>query len=144
MKKLISTSAFLAILLMSVSQFSYAGLVVIVNAQNPVDSLSKKDVTRIFLGKRKEFPSRQEAVPLNHADSTDRAIEFAQKVLSKSRSQMNSYWSRMIFTGKGQPPKQIEGGDAEVVQQVANNPKFVSYVNKDAVDASVKVVYEVP
>lgn len=143
MNKLVSISGLLAILLISLSSMSHAGLVVIVNAQNPVDSLSKKDVNRIFLGKKKEFPSREAAIPVNHLDSSDRAAEFAKKVLAKSAAQMTAYWSRMIFTGKGQPPKQLDGGDAEVVQLVGKNPNFIGYVSQDAVDGSVKVVYEV-
>ncbi len=65
---------------------------------------------------------------------------FNDKVLGKSSSQLKAYWSRLIFTGKGTPPKE-SGSDADVVSLVAKNPNLVGYVDAAAVDGSVKVVY---
>jgi hypothetical protein len=55
---------------------------------------------------------------------------------------MRSYWSRVIFTGQGNPPIQ-ESDDSSVRDLVAKNPNCLGYVDKAAVNASVKIVYNV-
>jgi ABC-type phosphate transport system substrate-binding protein len=47
-----------------------------------------------------------------------------------------------VFTGKATPPKEL-ASSADVVKAVAADPSAIGYVEKGAVDASVKVVYEV-
>jgi len=60
-------------------------------------------------------------------------------VLKKSASQLKAYWSKLLFTGKGTPPKEI-GSDAEMVSLVASNPNMIGFVDAAAVNDSVKVV----
>ncbi len=64
--------------------------------------------------------------------------EFAKKVLGKSSSQLKAYWAKLVFTGKGTPPKQINS-DAEMIKLVAANPNLIGFVNAASVDDSVKV-----
>jgi hypothetical protein len=51
---------------------------------------------------------------------------------------VKSTWSRLVFSGKGQPPRQLSDS-AAVKKAVAADPKAVGYIEKSAVDASVKV-----
>ena len=46
----------------------------------------------------------------------------------------------IIFTGKGQPPKEVPN-TAEVKKLVSGNPNTIGYIEKSAVDSSVKVVW---
>ena len=48
------------------------------------------------------------------------------------------YWSKLIFTGKGQPPRSAKPGRSQKL--VANNPNTIAYIDKGSVDSSVKVV----
>ena len=52
---------------------------------------------------------------------------------------MKAIWSRIVFTGKGQPPTEVPDSSA-VKKAVAAQPNVVGYIDKSAVDASVKVV----
>ena len=54
-------------------------------------------------------------------------------------AQVKAIWSKILFTGRGVPPKQLLDS-AAVKKAVAANPKAVGYIEKSAVDASVKVV----
>jgi ABC-type phosphate transport system substrate-binding protein len=60
-------------------------------------------------------------------------------VTDKSGSQLKSYWSKMVFSGKGNPPKEV-ANSAEVLKQIAANPNAIGYVEKGAVNATVKPV----
>jgi hypothetical protein len=49
----------------------------------------------------------------------------------------------MIFTGRGQPPKEAPNS-AAVRKLVADNPALIGYIDRSALDASVKPVLLVP
>ena len=56
----------------------------------------------------------------------------------KSSAQVKAAWSRLVFSGKATPPKEL-ASSAEVKKFVAANPDAIGYVEKSAVDATVKV-----
>lgn len=123
-----------------ISSVAFAEVAVIVSAQNPNYSLDKTDVEQIFLGKKSVFPNGDKAIPVDQAENSAVRNEFNQKALGKNSNQLKAYWSRLIFTGKGTPPKEL-GNDADVIAQVAENPNLIGYVNSDAVeDSSVKIM----
>jgi ABC-type phosphate transport system substrate-binding protein len=114
---------------------------VIVSANNGNGAMDKATVAKIFLGKSKSFPDGSQAVPVDQNEGAAPREAFNGAVLGKSASQLKSYWSRLIFTGKGTPPKQ-SGDDAAVKALVANNPNIIGYIDASAVDSSVKVVHK--
>jgi len=61
-------------------------------------------------------------------------------VTGKSDSQLQAYWSRLVFTGKGKPPKTI-GSSALIKSQVASRANAIAYIDSSEVDDSVKVVF---
>lgn len=108
-----------------------ADLVVIGNpAAGP---LSKDQVADIFLGKS------QAAVPLDQPESTPVRDQFYSKATGRDAGQVKATWSRIAFSGKGEPPKVMPDADA-VKKAIAGNAKAVGYVDAGAVDGSVKVL----
>ncbi len=79
------------------------------------------------------------AVPINLTESTAASKHFNDKVLKKSASQLKAYWSKLIFTGKGAPPKSVESAQ-EMLSLVASNPNIIGYVDAKELDSSVKVI----
>lgn len=119
-----------------------ASIVVVVHPSSTIASLSQDEVQRIFLGKTKKFPNGDQAVPVNQDEGQAIRDTFNQKVCSKDSGQYRAYWSKLIFTGKGAPPKEVEN-DAEVKDLVAKNPNIIGYIDSSQVDASVKVVFTI-
>ncbi len=115
-----------------------AGVVVIVSADSSVDYLEKADVSDIFLAKKSSFPGGASAVPVDQTENSSDREAFHELVTGMSGRQLQSYWSRLVFSGKGEPPKEVEG--AEVVSLVAGDPSLIGYVDASLVDDSVKVV----
>jgi ABC-type phosphate transport system substrate-binding protein len=64
--------------------------------------------------------------------------QLADLYLARDSAQIKAIWARILFTGRGVPPKQLPDSEA-VKKAVAANPKAVGYIEKSAVDASVKV-----
>lgn len=118
---------------------AHAQVVVILSSKNPISKLTQDQVSQIFLGQAKTFYTGAQAVPLDQSEGTARR-EFYEKVTGKSPAQLKAYWSKLTFSGNAQPPQALSDSHA-VVKQVAENPKFIGYVDKAAVDASVKVVF---
>ncbi|MCA6064799.1 type 2 periplasmic-binding domain-containing protein [Thalassolituus marinus] len=119
----------------------HAEVAVIVSASNGNGALDQDTISRIFLGKTSNFPDGSQAIPVDQTEGSASREAFNDKVLGKSSSQLKAYWSRLIFTGKGTPPKE-SGSDADIKALVAKNPNLVGYVDSSAVDGSVKVVYK--
>jgi hypothetical protein len=46
----------------------------------------------------------------------------------------------MAFTGAGVPPKEFASA-AEAKKQAADNPAYVTFIDRSQVDGSVKVIY---
>lgn len=120
---------------------SAADVVVIANKNAP-DALTKEQVAEIFMGKAYSLPGGVAAAPLDLPPSNPLREEFYSKITGKSAAQAKSYWAKMAFTGKGTPPKEAENS-AEIKRAVAASPGGIGYIEKAAVDGSVKVVLTV-
>ncbi|TAL08754.1 MAG: phosphate ABC transporter substrate-binding protein [Porticoccaceae bacterium] len=118
----------------------HAGVVVVVGAKSAVISLDKAQVSDIFLGKVATFPSGAQAVPVDQAEGSGQREEFHAKVTGKNGAQLSAYWSKLVFSGKASPPKEVPG-EADVKVLVTANPNLIGYIDSAAVDASVRVVF---
>ena len=125
---------------LSLPMFSFAETAVIVHPNNANGTLDQGVIKKIFLGKAKRFPDGSEAIPIDQDDSSSVKDVFLNTVVGKSSSQMKSYWSKRVFTGKGTPPKQVSTS-ADVKKLVSENPATIGYIDSSEVDASVKVVH---
>lgn len=130
-------SIILAGLVLFASQLCRAEIVVIVHPSNG-NALDATSVSHIFLGKSKSFPDGSTAIPINQPEDSATGIAFAQNVLNKSPSQLKAYWSKLLFTGQGRPPKEV-GNDADVIKLVADNPNTIGYIQAASATGSVKV-----
>lgn len=121
---------------------AYAGaaeLVVIVSAKNPVSALRADQVADIFLAQTGRFAGGDEAMALDLPVGSPLRDEFYSKVAAKSPALMKAYWTKMVFTGRGQPPRELPNS-AAVRKMVAENPSMIGYIDRSALDASVKTV----
>jgi ABC-type phosphate transport system substrate-binding protein len=116
-----------------------ADVVAVVSSKNPVSKMSKSQVADIFLGKTARFPDGTLAVPIDQEEGSPARDEFYATFTGKSPAQIKSHWTKIIFTGRGQPPK-AASNSAQVRQLIAANPQVISYIERSAVDSSVKVL----
>lgn len=120
------------------SGMAFADVAVIVNPNNG-DTLDKDTISRLFLNKAKAFPNGTKSVPYALSEGNAIADEFNGKVLNKTAAQLTAFWSKLVFTGKGQPPKALLN-DAEVIAAVAGSAEAIGYVDASSVNDSVRVV----
>jgi ABC-type phosphate transport system substrate-binding protein len=118
-----------------------ADVVAVVSAKSAVTTLSKSQVAGIFLGKVTRFPNGVQAVPIDQADGSVARDEFYAKLAGKSAAQLRAYWSKIIFTGRGQPPPQVANSE-EMKKRLMQNPAAIGYIESNRVDDTVRVVLE--
>lgn len=85
------------------------------------------------------FPDGTEAVPIAQTPNAPSAVLFNHSILKKNADQLTAYWARLVFTGKGRPPKAVDT-DAKVLELVSQNPNLVGYVDSNSVMGDVKVI----
>jgi ABC-type phosphate transport system substrate-binding protein len=129
----------LLLALLSLAFSAKAEVVVVVSSKSSVTSLTAEQTAKIFLGKVVTFPNDRTAFPIDQPEGSAVRDEFYSKVTHKNASQLTAYWAKIIFTGEGRPP-QLIAGDAAVRKAVANNPNAIGYIDKSAVNRSVRVV----
>jgi hypothetical protein len=110
-----------------------ADLVVIMAPGAPL--LSKDQVTNVYIGRRSDLK------PLDLPASAAQRDAFYKKVTARDAAQIKAVWARILFTGRGQPPKELPD-EAAIKKAVAGDPKAVGYIDKANVDSTVKVVLE--
>lgn len=126
-------------LLAMVAVSAHAEVVVIVSARSSVTSLSAEQTAKIFLGKTTTFPNDGAAFPVDQVEGSEVRKEFYEKVVHKTPTQLSAYWARVIFTGNGQPPVELEG-NITVRSVIAKNKNAIGYIDKRYVNKSVRVV----
>lgn len=114
-------------------------LVVIVSARSQVATLRPDQVAALFLGQSLRFPDGTEAAPLDQRIGSSLRDEFYQHVANKTPALLKAHWSKMVFTGRGQPPADLPDS-AAVRRKVATDPNAIGYIERGALDSSVRAV----
>jgi len=108
---------------------AHADIVVIVNPA--AGALTADQVSDVFLGRNASF------TPVDQAEGSPIRNDFYKKATGRDPAQVKAVWSRLVFSGKAQPPK--EHADAAAVKKaVAADPKAIGYIDKAALDGTVK------
>ena len=126
-------------LLLMLSTAAQAEPVVVVSASSSLGALTQDEVRQIFNGQTRRV-SGISVKPLDLPSRGGARNDFYQQVLGKSAEQMKSYWARMIFTGRGMPPREVSS-EQEMVLLVGSNRNFVGYLDAALVTPDLKVVY---
>lgn len=126
-----------ALLLVALGAPARAELVIIVNPQNPATRMFPSQAAQFFLGGSVQF------APVEQSDSSPIRDEFYKKVLEKTPAQVDAIWSKLLFTGKVKAPKECKSS-AEVKKAVSENVNAIGYIEKAAVDDTVKVIATIP
>lgn len=116
-------------------------LVVIVNPATKIETLTRAQTLDIFLGRYRKLPSGSTAMPLDLRDNAPERAQFYMSLAHMDAALMQSYWARLVFSGKASPPFQVED-PLMAIELVATNPNAIAYVDRSLVTHRVKVVLD--
>jgi len=111
---------------------------IIVNPSNPMVSITRENVSRIFLKKTTKFPNGLNASPVDLPANSGTRESFSKDVLGKTAASVEGYWQQLIFSGRDVPPPQKKEGG--VLDFVRSNDNGIGYVSASTDTTGVKVV----
>lgn len=112
---------------------------VVVNLKNSIEKMTPEQVSDIFLGRHRTFPSGDPVLVLERERNSPLRKKFFQSLNGMSLRRLNAYWARLQFSGEVQPPPTL-GNSRDILQAVRKNPNAIGYVDAAIVDDSVRVV----
>ena len=112
---------------------------VIVNPENPADSIDRDFLRDAYLKKSTEWGDGETIHPIDLAAKFAERDRFTDQVIRKTSSQLRTYWNQQIFSGKGVPPPEADSV-AAAIQYVLANKGAIGYIPADADPGKAKVI----
>ena len=113
-----------------------AGVVLIANEGVRVERVSASALKDIYTGRTAYWGDGQKIVLAVLAGQTDAALK---EVTGMDPSQFNTFWQRLVFSGRGQQPKKLEDA-AALVALVAATKGAIALVPEGVPRPGVKIV----
>ena len=102
-------------------------VVVIAHQAAPVSSLSRQEVSDLFLKKTTAWMDGTRVVPVDLAERTTARVQFSTAVHKRSVAAVEAYWQKMIFSGREVPPPE-KASLSELIAFVRANRGAIGYV----------------
>ncbi|HEU4886659.1 MAG TPA: phosphate ABC transporter substrate-binding protein [Thermoanaerobaculia bacterium] len=101
---------------------------VVVHASNPVVSMTRAELSAIYMRRTRSWPDGTEILPIQQPAASRLHEPFSRAVHGKSGAYVTRYWQRLIFSGRAVPPRELRS-DAAVLDFVRRNAGAVGYVD---------------
>lgn len=111
----------------------------IVHPSNPTASVDRRFVSEVFLKKRTRWSDDHAIRPVDLSPQSATRRRFSKDALKRSVEAVRSYWRRIVFSGRGVPPPELDA-DQDVVSYVRKHRGAIGYVSLGADVSGVKVV----
>jgi hypothetical protein len=115
-------------------------LVIIINADRPVDALKHEEVVNIFMGRYRKLADGKTVLPLDIKDEAELRSDFYRLLLDKNLAEINAYWARLIFSGRITPPTLLNT-QQDVINNISENIDSIGYIDRKNLNQKVKAVY---
>lgn len=114
-------------------------VVVAVSADSPVTEISRLHLADLYLGRSSRFEDGRPAMPVDQEQGASARESFYETYLRRSTAEIKAHWSKIIFTGRGRPPRDVPGGE-QMRELLADNPRAIGYLDHRLVDGRLRVV----
>jgi hypothetical protein len=104
-----------------------AKVIVIVNSSNPIASMRREQVAKIFLRQIATWDGGAEILPVDQIERSAARIAFARDVQGETVKALKVYWQQRIFSGDESPPPE-RVTDSDVLTFVRSNSGAIGYV----------------
>lgn len=116
-----------------------ADIFVVVNAASQVKAMTQKEAVDLYMGRSRAFPNGDYALTFDLPRDSPTRASFYRVLTGMNAAQINSYWSRLMFTGQVMPPQPMPTEKA-VQDMIRRNPSGVGYLGEEPQDRSLRVV----
>ena len=102
---------------------------VVVNRANPVSSITRAELSAIYLKRLRKWPRGAEITPVDQPAKSRLRERFTRAIHGKSVAYVTRYWQRLIFAGRAIPPDEV-ASSAAVLDFVRSDAGAVGYVDR--------------
>jgi ABC-type phosphate transport system substrate-binding protein len=118
--------------------------VVVVNEGNPIASLTRQQLTDIFMKRLTEWPNGGGVVhPVDQPANSAVRDAFSRVVHGKPASAVASWWGQQMFSGRATPPPQ-RPHDRGVLAFIRGDASAIGYITAGDAPPDVKVLRITP
>ena len=108
------------------------------NSSVKVSSLTQREITNIFMGKKIAWDDKTKIVLFFQKDPIVHNA-FLKKYIHKNNFIFERLWKRLVFTGKVKLPKYLES-DTEMIEHVSTTKGAIGYVSAGTRLDNVKTI----
>lgn len=128
---------FFVVLLFGLSPLVYAnsenvksntqGWVVLVSINADIETLTKKQVMSLFLGRSRFLPGGTKVTALDHPLDSEIRADFYHALTGKNISDIDAYWARLKYSGKASPPLPVENAE-QIIEILSRENGIIAYL----------------
>jgi hypothetical protein len=118
---------------------AHADFFLIVNSANPQPALTSKEAVDLYMGRRKSFTNGDFALLFDLPRDSPRRTAFYRALTGLGPAEVNSYWSRLMFSGQSMPPQALPD-EAAMLDIVRRNPSALGWVSNAPTDKQLRTV----
>ncbi|GHC29696.1 hypothetical protein GCM10010082_24470 [Kushneria pakistanensis] len=119
-----------------ISTTARADIAIVINDASSIRQISHSEAVNIFMGRYRRLPNDSVALPIDQAPLKAR---FYKALVQKDMAEINSYWARLVFSGRASPPQQA-GTYEDLVDIVTHNNNALGYVDATQMPAHMHVL----
>lgn len=116
-----------------------AQIAIVAGAKSSASTITLEQVSNLYLGKTDQIQGVGLGTIYDLPEGTVVREQFYSRVLGKSPAQVKAIWSRLVFSGKGTPPKEAID-QQELKRALVSNLAAIGYVEKSQIDNGLKVL----
>ncbi|MBR2515136.1 MAG: phosphate ABC transporter substrate-binding protein [Halomonas sp.] len=128
-----------SVLLSVIGHAATADVLLVASVEAPFTRLASSELTDIYLGRRTQIGKGLAVIPLDQSGNSIEREEFYTRYIGQTPAQIKAHWSRLIFTGRGQPPQTLSDSRAVIDRLVSDNTTL-GYINAAYFDDRLRVV----
>lgn len=117
-----------------------ADMVVVTDSNSTITSLTETEVRQLFSGQLKTVAGKPVQV-LDLPGGERHREDFYRKLMGRSPEQMRAYWTRLVFTGQGKPPREVSS--TRELTTLIGSGGYIGYLPAEAADDNMRVLYRI-
>ncbi|MFG6456056.1 hypothetical protein [Roseateles sp. BYS96W] len=116
-----------------------ADFYIVVHASNPQRALTQKAAVDLFMGRNRAFANGDLALIFDLPRDHPRRAAFYEALTGMSVAQVNSYWSRLMFSGQSAPPQALPD-EAAMLTILRRNPSALGWLSREPAEPGLRTV----
>ena len=116
----------------------------VVHVSNPVATLSRDQVSKIFLRKVTQWDTHKPVLPVDQGPESPVRRSFTKQIHQRTIAAIQTWWQQQTFAGIAVAPPE-RASDLEVLDYIRKYPNAIGYVRADfPTGADIKVIDVTP